>query len=330
MNILITGGTGFIGKHLLQQLIEKGHFCRSLVRRPADLDNLFYHPNVELFQGDVTKAETLKNIGKGIDVVYHLAAAGHVTSVSKEDLKAFFELNVQGTKNIINACGRDGIKRFIHFSSTAAMGLIRQPVIDESVPCNPQTHYQRSKYESELAAFETGQQYGMEIIVLRPCMVYGPGGKGEFLKFCRLIKKGVFPKVGNGKNLTPIVHVYDVIHAALNALNHGRARQVYLVASDESPAFKGIHKNISESLGVRRIYFYVPFWFAYIIAYFVEKYSIATKNPPLVSRQNIVSFSNSRTFDISKSIKELNYKPGMSLQKGIKETVQWFLKERLL
>ena len=125
---------------------------------------------------------------KYIDTVYHLAAAGHVAAVSKQAERSFFDLNVQGTKNLIKACGRNDVRRFFHFSSTAAMGLIKRPIIDETVECNPQTPYQKSKYQSELIAFETGKEQGIEVIVFRPCMVYGPGGKGEFLMFCRLIK----------------------------------------------------------------------------------------------------------------------------------------------
>ena len=168
----------------------------------------------------------------------------------------------------MEACGRDGVKRFIHFSSTAAMGLIKLSVIAETVPCQPKTLYQKSKYESEIAAFETGKKFGMEVIVLRPCMVYGPGGKGEFLKFCRLIKKGIFPRIGLGKNLTPIVHVFDVVQAAVNALDKGRAEELYLIASETSPRLADIFDAITEALKIRRIYFYVPLWVAYCIAFF--------------------------------------------------------------
>ncbi len=106
------------------------------------------------------------------------------------------DMNVKGTKALLVACGEAGVGRFIHFSSTAAMGLIKAEKIDESIPCNPQTPYQKSKCQSERVALEVGKQLSIEVIVLRPCMVYGPGGKGEFHKFYRLIRRGVFPRVG--------------------------------------------------------------------------------------------------------------------------------------
>lgn len=326
MNILITGATGFIGRHLLKALVKDGHRCRCLVRSPSNVDELFNHSKIELFEGDVTEHDSLKDVGEGIDVAYHLAAAGHVASVSEEDYKAFFKLNVHGTKNIIEACGRDGVRRFIHFSSTAAMGLIKLPKIDETVPCQPQTPYQKSKYQSELAAFETGKKFGMEVIVFRPCMVYGPGGKGEFLKFCRLIKKGVFPRVGLGQNLTPSVYVLDVVEVAVNALYKGKGRQVYIIASDSSPPLIDIHRSITKALGIKRIYYYVPLWVAYLGAYLLEKLATARNIPPIVSRKNIISVVTGRVFSISKASNELAYKPKSRIETAVQETIRWYQK----
>ena len=330
MNILITGATGFIGRYLLQQLIEEGHFCRCLITQTGNLDNLFQHSNIEIFQGDITKPETLRGIAKNINVVYHLAAAGHVASVSEEELKAFINLNVYGTKNIVKACGKNGIERFIHFSSTAAMGLIKRPKIDESVPCRPQTPYQRSKYESELAALELGEKYGIDVIILRPCMVYGTGGKGEFLKFCRLIKKGIFPRIGTGKNFTPIVHVKDVVQAAVSALDANVKTKIFLIASKTSPPLKIIHKYITEAMQIKRPYFYVPLWAAILLAGFFEKIAEITGNTPIVSKKNIISVSTGRIFDISNAKKELNYKPSVPLEEGVRDMVQWCFKNNIL
>ena len=332
MNILITGATGFIGRHLLKALIEKDHHCRCLVRKSSSVDELFDNPLIELFQGDVTKPETLKGVGKSVEVVYHLAAVGHVAAVceDEESCKEYFKQNVEGTRSIVEACGRDSVKRFIHFSSTAAMGLIKRPVIDETVPCQPQTPYQKSKYESELAAFETGKKFGMEVIVLRPCMVYGPGGKGEFLKFCRLIKKGIFPRIGLGENLTPIVHISDLVQASAKALNRGQTGEVYLIASNTSPPLSDIFKTITGALKIKRVYYYVPLWFAYCVAFFLERIAVLSDKPPIVSRKNILSTITGRLFIISKAQQGLGYNPSLPLEQGVKETVNWFTNNKLI
>ncbi len=330
MNILISGATGFIGSHLLRKLLHEGHTCRCLVRHTDSLDSIFHRNNIEIFEGDVIDLQSLNDIGKDIDVAYHLAGSGHVTSVLEKDYEQAFDINVRGTKNFAEACAHNGVKRLIHFSSTAAMGLIRLSTIDETTLCRPRSPYQRSKHESELVALEAGVRFGMEVIVFRPCMVYGPGGKGEFLKFCRLINRGIFPRIGLGKNLTPIVHVKDVIQAAVKALYKGRGGEVYLIASEKSPPLEEIHRFICDGLNIRRHYFYVPVWVAYVIAFFLERMSPLTGKEPVVSRTNVVSTVTGRVFDISKARKELSYQPQTDIKKGIGETVIWFKKEKLI
>lgn len=324
MNILLTGATGFIGRHLVENLVNEGHFCRCLVRQVVGLESVFYRTNVSLFVGDITDPNSLKDIGKDIDVAYHLAGAGHVSSVSSKGYEESFNINVNGTRNLMRSCGLNSVRRVIHFSSTAAMGLIRRPKIDETIKCRPRTPYQRSKYASEMAALQESRKCGIEVIILRPCMVYGPGGKGEFLKFCRLVNLGIFPRIGLGKNLTPIVHVNDVVQASVKALQKGKSGEVYIIASHESPPLQDIHRYICAGLDIRRPYFYIPVWLAYLTAFFLERVCLITGNEPLVSRMNITSTITGRTFDIQKAMKDLSYCPEMALETSIAHTARYF------
>ena len=330
MNILVTGGTGFIGKYLVRSLLSHGHIVRCLSRNINQADKIFRNKNIELVKGDLTKPETLQNIAHGIDVVCHLAAAGHVSAISQAAFRLFYDINVQGTKNLLLACVKHNVKRFIHFSSTAAMGLPEKLIISEDTPCVPQTPYQKSKMDSESMVLSIGQKHNIEVLVLRPCLVYGPGGTGEFLRMCNLIKKGFFPRIGLGKNLTPIVHVADVVQGAIKALNKGIPGNVYLIASEKSPPLKTLHSLISKTLGIQRIYFYIPVFLAYLGAFLFEKLSMATGKAPFVSRKNIISVAKDRTFNISRAKKELDYQPAIPLSEGIRQTVSWFLEEKLV
>ena len=305
MNILISGATGFIGTYLLKKLLDEGHRCRCLVRRLDNLDPFFHRKNVEVYLGDVTDINSLNKVGKDIDAAYHLAGAGHVAAVSGEGYREAIDINVKGTLNFVKACAIDGVKRLIHFSSTAAMGLTKAPKLDEKTPCHPRTPYQKSKYLGEIAAVETGKKFGMETIVLRPCMVFGPGGRGEFFKFCRLINLGLFPRIGLGENLTPIVYVRDVIHAAVKALYEGRPGEIYVIASRGSLPLKDIHRYICVGLNIRG-------------------------KEPLVSRMNITSTVTGRTFDIRKAMDELFYRPETALDRAIACTAKYFKKESML
>ncbi len=329
MRVLLTGGTGFIGQHLLRALCAAGHGCRVLARPGSDLTP-FTDLTLEVVRGDVTDPASLRGIADGMDVVYHLAAAGHVTAQSPDAYARFRALNVDGTRHLIKACRGSGISRFIHFSSTAAVGTVHHPIIDETTLCQPQTPYQRSKYESEQVVLAAWQQERFPAVILRPCMVYGPGGKGEFLKICRLMARGIFPRVGRGANLTPIVHVRDVVQAASEAATRARPGEVYFIASAQSYPAATIRRHVLAALGLRRPYPYVPLWLALAGAHGLETVARWTGRTPLVTRQNIRSTVADRMFDISKAQRELGYRPSVPLDEGIRETVAWFRREGVL
>jgi len=268
MKVLVTGGTGFIGQHLVHQLLREGFTVRCLVRDAAQAQALFSSSSaLEFVTGDVTRPETLVGVANGVDHVFHLAAMGHVSAVSKEAFQQFVAVNVDGTASLLRECGRVGVGRFIHFSSTAAMGLIKKRLVDETDPPQPTTPYQKSKYESERTALSLGRDLGVSTLVLRPCMVYGVGGKGEFFKMCRLMKKGIFPKVGSGRNLTPLVHVRDLVQAAMQTLHRGEAGQVYIIASARSLAMDELREMVLNVWGTRACYPYVPVWLMYCAAF---------------------------------------------------------------
>ena len=329
MRVLVTGATGFIGRHLVRTLISEGNFCRCLVRRTSDPSRL-KDLGAEIFSGDLNDSKSLQGIAKDIDVVHHLAAEGHVSAVSDDDNKRFNRINVQGTENLAKECLNASIRKFVHFSSTAAMGLINKPMIDESTPCEPTTPYQISKFDSEEKILSFWKEHDLPALVLRPCLVYGPGGGNEFLKLCRLIKKGLFPRIGKGLNLMPMVHVKDVVDAALMAAHKGNPGEIYLAASESSFQMEYIRKLILEAMGIKRPYIYIPKSCAIIGAGIIEQVAWILKVTPIVTRKNIESTVTDRRIDISKAKRELGYRPSVGIESGISESVQWYLQRGLL
>lgn len=324
MKVLVTGGTGFVGSHLVPELLRRGITCRLLTRSIASVRHRF-PGEVEFCEGDVTRAETLEGVAQGVTHVIHMAAEGHVTAMSDEALRSFVNVNVRGTDNLLRACSGYGILRFVHFSSTAAMGRINKAGrIDERDTPQPATPYQQSKLASERAARETGRHLGIPVVILRPCMIYGPGGKGEFYKFCRLMAKGMFPRVGLGANLTPLVHVRDVVQSAMLALEKGLPDSVYLVASERSLPMAEMRRLILKHWGGRAMYPYVPLWAMLAFAWGFEQLGQITGKAPLVTRRNVLSTVASREFSIEKAQKELGYQPTVPFDQGIGETVAWY------
>lgn len=329
MNIFVTGGTGFIGNHLIPKLVKEGHEVTCLVRDKKKGELLSLNYGVHIVHGDITDFSSLEKINVGdVDVVIHMAAMGHVSAASEEAYRKFVEVNEGGTKNLIKIFLKDKkLRKFIHISSTAAMGFIGMPVLDEKSIPNPITPYQKSKYRSEILPMNAFTKTNFPSIVLRPCMVYGPGGFGEFYKFCSLMKKGLFPKVGTGLNLTPMVYVEDVTSAIILAMDKGKAGEKYIVASENSIGMDDMHKIIMNEIGVRAPYIYIPSWMALSGAKIIEKTCGILKKEPIVSYQNIKSTITDRTFDITKIKNELGFRVEYSFEKGIKETINWYKKK---
>ncbi len=332
MKVLITGATGFIGGHLVHKMVADGYQCRCLVRKNSNLANLAdIIDKIELFEGDIQDKQTLNGIGKDVEAVIHLAAHGHVAAVTDESYKMFNDINIKGTQNLIESClTNTSIIKFIHFSSTAAMGLIKDVPVNEDSKPQPRTPYQKSKRESEIMALSYFETRQFPVIVLRPCMVYGPGGEGEFLKISRLIKKGIFPKVGFGKNLTPAVYVDDVVQAAILAVEKGMPGSTYIIASETSFELDRIRELVLKELGINRFYPFLPKGIAVLGAGVIEFFSKIMKKEPIVTRQNIRSTFTDRVFDISRAKEELGYKQQIGLEKSIKNTIAWFKAENLI
>lgn len=318
---LVTGGTGFVGRYLVRALCEAGERVRVLARDPTKMSAL---PAVEHWRGDVTDARTLRGVCRGVSRVYHLAACGHVSAVSGAARAEFMRVNVDGTRNLLEACSRERPEKLVHFSSTAAMGLIPSSSIDENALPRPITPYQQSKFESERVALELGGALGIPSVVVRPCMIYGPGGKGEFYKFAALMRRGLFPRVGLGPSLTPLVHVRDVVKGALLAAERGRSGEVYLLASATSIPLADLRRLIVQAWGTRAFYPFVPTPLMLAVAHAFEVWSRISGKPPMATRQNVRSTVIGRQFSIEKSRRELGYAPAISFADGIAETVAWF------
>jgi nucleoside-diphosphate-sugar epimerase len=322
---LITGATGFVGSRLVPALLDAGVACRCLVRSEERAAALPAHPLVTHAVGDITAPETLAGVADGCDVVYHLAAEGHVSAQSEEAFQRFMAVNVAGTEALIrSAAASGGVERFVHFSSTAAMGLIEKPLVSEEDEPQPLTPYQKSKRQSELTALAVGRETGVPVVVVRPCMIYGVGGLGEFEKMAKLMRKGRFPKVGRGRNLTPIVHVDDVAQAAVKAGERGVPYETYLVASARSPELDELRTWIMEGWGESAFYPYVPVWFMLSAAWGFELLGKITGKAPMATRRNIANTVYDREFSIEKARRDLGYEPAVELREGCMETVRWF------
>jgi nucleoside-diphosphate-sugar epimerase len=324
MNVLITGATGYLGPDVISALTDEGHKVKCLVRDKSKLQNIG-DDNVTCIVGDLTKAETIVDLTKSTDYVVHLAVLGH-SEEAFLSLRDYRLVNVGGTENLLKEVIRNPVKKMICFSSSAAVGLVDGNIIDEGIKCNPQNAYGISKYESDMVIKRHIEEHNLPIITLRFTHVYGPGDKRDFLKITKMVKKGIFPIIGFGKNLYPAVYKDDAIKSILLALDNGKAGEVYNVSYPESHDLRLIVKYIKSELGIKRFTLWSP---KYPTLLFLKCLELLGINFPVTSK-NIKFVTSGRQYSIEKAKKELGFIPEVDLKEGIRRTIEDYKKEGLI
>lgn len=327
MKILVTGGTGFIGSYFIPILINMGYEIRLLVRDKIKAENLF-GDKCEYFVGDVVDKESIEGCCEGIDIVFHLVAKSGNELPNKENFDIYRKINVEGTKNIISQC--DNIKKFIYVSSTAAMGIVKDNPINENSPCDPYLPYQVTKYEAEeLIKYKC--QNGFPGIIVRPTKVYGINEANySYLTLAKLVKKGIYFKIGKKVNYTSNVYVTDFVNALVNLITRGQIGETYIITSNESIGFIKTGEIIADVLGKNIKIIKVPEKFMIFSANIEEKFMLLLKKKPIVTKRNIEMTINDRVYDISKAKEELEYNPKVSMEEGIRKVITWYLEKGLL
>lgn len=329
VKVLVTGGTGFIGTHLVDELVKRGEEVRSLVRKTSNVRHL-KKSGVELVYGDITNMDSLKKAVKGIDVVYHLVGGGSVSTISKEGYLKLRNLNVTGTKNLLKACSSSNIRKFLLFSSVAAIGFIKDVAVDENTACKPEIPHELVKYESEQVALKYCKKNKIALVIIRPTLVYGPRDvKSEILKMCKLIKKHIFPIIGKGDNVVPMVYVENLIQATILAgERESNTNEIYIITDQEHPMNEIVY-TIAKELNIKLWGVHVPILLAKIGVGLIESLSRIFNFTPPFNLKRIESITANRFYDISKAKKELGYKP-IQLMTGIKQSIDWYKKNGYL
>ncbi|MCJ7616103.1 MAG: NAD(P)-dependent oxidoreductase, partial [Desulfobacterales bacterium] len=209
MKALVTGGTGFTGKHLVARLINEGNEVRVLARKKdPELEKM----GVEFILGDITDKEVVYKSVERVDKVYHLAAVFREGGGISDNV--FWEVNVNATKNLLEASLKNGIERFIHCSTCGVLGHISRPPADEIHPYNPGDEYQRTKYEAEKIALDYFHNRGLPGVVVRPTAIYGPGDM-RILRLFKAIYEGKFIMIGSGEVFYHLVYMDDLVEGIM-------------------------------------------------------------------------------------------------------------------
>lgn len=323
MRVLITGATGFIGSHLAERLHGKGYEIRCLVRKTGNLRWLRHLP-VKLVFGDFYDEEALRVAVSDVDVIYH--SAGVVASKTKE---GYFQGNQIATRNLLKAIERHNHKliRFNHISSLSAVGPASEgEIITEETPYHPITTYGKSKMEAEkeVKAYEGRIPW----TITRPSAVYGPRDTATF-DFFKTAAKGFIPLVGFDNKYVNLVHVRDLVNGIILAGEKPEGRnQTYFIGSERSYDWEEIAETTLRVLERKAVRMRVPEFLVFAVAGTVGFLSLFRKKPSVLNWEKGKDMvQKAWTFDVSKAERELGYKESISLEEGIRETIEWYRKE---
>lgn len=323
--VLVTGATGFTGGYLCDALVEKGYQVRALSLASQDYSRL-EKMGIEVVIGDLTKKETLAPAVKEIEIVFHIAAIFREQDVPNQ---YFYDVNVGGTKNLLEASVEAGVKRFVHCSTVGVQGEIKNPPAKEDAPYNPGDVYQRSKVEGEKMALKFFEDNDIEGVVFRPVGIYGPGDM-RFLKIFKFVNSGKFRMIGNGEVLYHLTYVTDLAEGIILCGEKKEAvGEIFTLGGNEYVTLNEYVKLLAEALGVPAPKRKIPAWPVWFAGLLCEMACYPFRIQPPIFRRRVDFFIKDRAFDISKAKKLLGYSPGVDLKTGLKRTADWYRAQQL-
>lgn len=318
MKVLVTGANGFIGSHLVELLVRNGHDVVGTLFKKTKVNNLSPELSVKLAVGDVRDFKFIKKVMDGCDQVYHLAAAMSGTAKTFND---FFSVNVEGTRNVMEAAMQLGIKKVVH---TSSMVTIKENKHTADETCLHtgffDSYYTQTKFLGEKVAFEYGAQ-GLPVTIVNPTIVYGPGA--NFLT--TFFQLHINPKVrflSFENSILNLIHVRDAALGHLLAMEKGQAGHKYLLGGEQITLgrFTALMDKIT---GTRTPVVKLPGYMVDIGSSVLQPmFAIVGKSFPVLKVQ-IHAMRRGSSVDWKKAKKELGL-PSTPLEKGLRETLQWY------
>jgi nucleoside-diphosphate-sugar epimerase len=327
LKLLVTGGTGFTGSRLVEYLINKGHEVSALDNQKGILYDHLIEKGANITLGTVTDRETVKKCLKGVEGVFHLAAAFRQINATK---KTYWNVNVEGTRILCEEALKKPLKKFVYCSTQGVHGDIKNPPGDEDSPIVPVDYYQYTKYESEKVIREFTAK-GLKSVIIRPTAIYGPGDPERFFYLFRFTKKGKFYMFGNGKALYHPVYIDNLNDGFYAAWKSSRnSAETYIIADLQYFTIKELVKKVGQSMGIKVKFIQLPFLPLYMAACLCEFICIPFKISPPLFRRRVDWYRQNRAFKIDKARREINYNPRVGIEEGLRRTAEWYIDNNYL
>jgi len=304
MTVMITGATGFIGRRLL----EPGD--RALARDGATI--------LGAARGDLLDSPSLWAACDGVERVFHCAGYSHAFSSSDSD--AHWRINFEGTRNLVNAAGEAGVKRFIFLSSVKAMAEPGDGCVEEDWHGEPLTPYGKAKRAAEETVLEAGAKYGMHVVNLRLAMVYGHGGRGNLERMARGIRAGWFPALPETGNRRSLVHVDDVVEVMRLVAEQPEANgRTYIVADPRAYSGREIYDAIRAVLPAPTLRWSVPAGLLRAGGALGDAFGAVLRRPLPMNSEVVDRLLGSACYSPARIERELGWKAQVGLEAGLRE-----------
>ena len=321
MKVLVTGGSGFLGSHVAEQLSSAGHRVVALVRKTSNRKFLSTLENVELAEGSVEDRAAVDRAMEGVDAVVH--SAGLVKARTERE---FFACNTEGTVNLLESAlaNAPGLRRFVLVSSLEACG----PSFDgKPIPLDqekPVTAYGRSKLAAEKAVLARAPK--LPVVILRPAAIYGPRDV-EILEAFRAARRRQYPVIGDGTMLGCYTYAPDCARACVQAiLEDVPSGSVYFVDDGEPMSMgRAMGEILPDALGTSPLLrMGVPFPILRLASYGVEAYGKVRKKAVMLTREKVAMLSHHWICDSQRTRDELKWAPEVSFSEGARMTARWY------
>ncbi|MCD4825778.1 MAG: NAD-dependent epimerase/dehydratase family protein [Phycisphaerae bacterium] len=326
---LVTGATGLLGSHIVEQLRAAGESVRALVRPNSDTRALESFGGVELALGDVTDPASLAEAFKDVKTVYHAAAA--VGDWGNWD-NYFVPVTIGGTKNMIDAAKKANVERFLHVSSISAYGHPngKGMVLDETAPLGVNLHkwsyYSRAKVEAEKLVWAAWEKGDLPVTVVKPSWLYGPRDRASMPRLIKAIRAGKGKLLGDGTNRLNLTYAGNEAEGCILAATKEIALgESYNLSCDGVISQSEYFNKIAECIGAKPVTRKVPYAIAYQAAFWMEFFGhlVGRKTPPLVTRYSVWLIGRQCFFSEDKARKQLGWKASVSYDEGIQRAVKW-------
>ena len=310
LRVLITGASGFVGQKVIARAKSRGMDVTAVLRKMSEPPSSAKSILVDEISGSTNWGNSLR----GADVVIHLAARVHVMKEDSSDpLQEFRKVNVAGTEHLARCAAASGVKRFVYVSSIKVNGESTDSIsaFSEADAPSPQDPYGVSKWEAELALQRVAQQTGLEVVIVRPPLVYGKGVKGNFAQMLKVLAKGIPLPLAAVHNLRSLIYVENLADALLVCATHpAAAGNTYLVSDGEDVSTPDLLRQLGEAMGHPARLLPCPAVLLTLLARLVGKSA------------QVERLAGSLRVDSGKIRRELGWQPPYRMQEGLRKTIE--------